>query len=289
VKLGIYNGLLSVLFFVCSCSYAVAARVVVVYQTPDPSQEQVYTDTLHGIENKLKTIDKLELSPSTSDLQTQLDAYHPDRVIALDRSVADLVNKTSYRNKLLAALFSFEANEFSGLSLSLDNKAVAAKLTYIIPTIGRLFIVQQQGFQTIKDSLVKNDKALKVKMLKGSDSLTTIRLLSNLLEHETTSSDAVFIPPNLPDDILFKIGLTAWDKKIKLFSTNMWHLENGAMIVFFPNAVAMGEQLGMMADKKLPAYETVGLIATALNRRLAQHHGVDFEPSIQEQFTVKIK
>jgi hypothetical protein len=289
VKPRIFNGLLCVLFFAVSCSYAVAARVVVVYQTPDPSQEQVYSAVLNGIENKLKTIVKLELSPSTSDLQSQLDSYHPLRVIALDRSVANLVNKTSYKNKLLAGLFSFEANQFSGLSLSLDNRAVAAKLTHFIPSIGRLFIVQQKGFQTIKDSLVKNDKTSKVKMVNGGDSLATIRLLSNLLEHEATPSDAVFIPPNLPDDILFKIGLAAWDIKIKLFSTNMWHLENGALIVFYPDTIAMGEQLGMMVDKKLPAYETVDAIATGLNRRLAQHHGVDFEPSVQGQFTVKIK
>ena len=268
---------------------SLASQVVVVYPSLDPSQAQVYKDTLHGIENKLKTIDKLEVSPGTKDLQAQLDAYHPDKVIALDRSVAELVYKTSYQNKLLAGLFRFEANEFSGVSLSLDNRAVAAKLTHFIPSIGRLFVVQQQGFQTIQDSLAKGDKASTVKMVNGSDSLTTIRLLGNLLEHGTNPSDAVFIPPNLPDDILFKIGLNAWDKKIKLFSTNMWHLENGAMIVFFPNAVAMGEQLGMMAKKKLPAYETVGTIATALNKRIAQHHGINFEPSVQEQFSVKIK
>jgi len=289
VKRKIYKGILAALFFVCCCSYGVAARVVVVYQTPDPSQEQVYANIVQGIESKVKIIDKLEISPDTSDIQAQLDHFHPDRVIALDRSVADLANKSSYRNKLLAALFSFEAAEFSGVSLTLDNRAVAAKLTHFIPSIGRLFIVQQQGFQTIKDSLDQNDKTSKVIMVEGSDSLTTIRLLSNLLEHEANSSDAVFIPPNLPDDILFKIGLTAWDKKIKLFSTNMWHLENGAMIIFFPDAVAMGEQLGMMVDKKHPVYETVDTIATALNRRLAQHHGVDFGPSVQEQFTVKIK
>lgn len=288
MKRKIYKAIFFALFFCCS-SYSEAARVLVVYSSLDPSQEQDYSDTLHGIENKLKTIDKLEVPAGTSDLQAQLDSYHPDRVIALDRRAADLVNKTAYKTKLLAALFPFEANEFSGLSLSLDNKAVAVKLTHLIPSIGHLFFVQQQGFQTIKDSLVKNEKSSKVKMLTGSDSLTTIRLLGNLLEHGTNSSDAVFIPPNLPDDILFKIGLTAWDRKIKLFSTNMWHLENGAMIVFFPNAVAMGEQLGMMVNKKLPVYETVDTIAFALNRRLAQHNGVDFEASVLDQFTVKIK
>jgi hypothetical protein len=61
------------------------------------------------------------------------------------------------------------------------------------------------------------------------------------------------------------------------------------MIVFFPNAVAMGEQLGRMVNQKRPAYETVDTMSSALNRRLAQHNGVEFDASVQEQFTVKIK
>jgi hypothetical protein len=288
VKSGILNGLLGIIFFVCACPYALASEVVV-YSSINPSQQQIFSDTLRGIENKRKTVIKLEIAPGASDLQAQLDVHHPNTVIALDRVAADLVKKTSYKTSLLAGLFSFEANEFNGVSLSLNNTTVAAKLTQLIPSIGRLFFVQQQGFETIKESLIKNDKASKIKMVIGRDSLTTIRSLSKLLEHEVNSSDAVFIPPNLPDDILFKIGLTAWDKNIKLFSTNLWHLENGAMIVFFPNAVAMGEQLGGMVDQKHPAYETVDTMSFALNRRLAQHNGVDFDDSVQEQFTVKIK
>jgi hypothetical protein len=285
----IFNGLLGILFFVCACPYALATQVVVVFSSSNPSQQQNFSDTLRGIENKHKTLLKLEIAPGASDLQAQLDVHHPDRVIALGRAAAELVNKTTYKTSLLAGLFSFEAKDFNGVSLSLDNTTVAAKLTQLIPSIGRLFFVQQQGFQTIKESLIKNDKTSKIKMLNGGDSLTTIRSLSKLLEFEVNSSDAVFIPPNLPDDILFKIGLTAWDKNIKLFSTNLWHLENGAMIVFYPNAVAMGEQLARMVDKKLPAYETVDTMSFALNRRLAQHNGVDFDTSAQEQFSVKIK
>jgi hypothetical protein len=288
VKSGILNGLLGIFFFLCAYPYALASEVVV-YSSINPSQQQLFSDTLLGIENKLKTVIKLEIAPGVSDLQTQLDVHHPDTVIALDRVAADLVKKTSYKNSLLAGLFSFEANEFNGVSLSLNNTTVAAKLTQLIPSIGRLFFVQQQGFETIKERLIKNDKTSKIKMVIGRDSLNTIRSLSKLLEHEVNSSDAVFIPPNLPDDILFKIGLTAWDKKIKLFSTNLWHLENGAMIVFFPNAVEMGEQLGRMVDQKRLAYETVDTMSFALNRRLAQHNGVDFDASVQEQFTVKIK
>lgn len=263
--------------------------MLVVYQAPDSSQEQVYENVLQGVENKVTPIDRLEIPLGATDIQAQLDSFHPDRVIALDKITADLAYKSSYRNKLLVSLFPFQASGYSGVSLTLDNKAVVTRLSRFIPSIGRLFIVQQRGFQTIKDSLNEASGSPKVVMVDGGDSLTTIRLLSNLLEYGVAPPDAVFIPPNLPDDILFRIGLTAWDKKIKLFSTNMWHLENGAMMVFYPNAIALGEQLGVMVGKKLPAFETVNVIDVALNRRLAQHLGIDFEPSVKDQFAVKIK
>lgn len=284
-----YRVILSLVLFCCFPAYGQSSRVLVAYDTPDSSQEPFYADVLQGIERKVGAIEKLEIPPGVSDLQAMFDRSQPDTVIALGNRAADLAYKTSYRNKAIAGLFPFTASEYSGVSLTLDNAAVATKLLRFIPSVQRLFFIQQHGFHTITDTVPAPAGHPKIVMVDGGDSLATIRLLSNLVEYEVSPSDAVFIPPNLPDDILFKIGLIAWDKNIRLFSTNMWHLENGAVMVFYPNAAALGEQLGAMTTKMLPAFETVNTIDVALNRRLAQHLGLVFEFSVKDLFAVKIK
>lgn len=278
----------SLLLF-CMAAFGQPANVIVVYETPEPSQEAIYVGVIQGIENILGPIDKLEVPQGAADIQAQLDVARPATVVALGRAATDLVDKSSYRQKSLAGLFPFGSSEHRGVSLLMDGKAVAAEISRLIPSVKKVFIVQQQGFRIIADSGDQTGNTPKIVMLDGEDSLATIRTLGNLLETDVGPSDAVIIPPNLPDDIMFKVGLVAWDKKIKLFSSNMWHLENGVLMIFYPNTVAFGEQIGSFVKSQRTGYETAKNIDIGLNRRLAQHLGVEFKKSDEDKFAVKIK
>ena len=126
--------------------------------------------------------------------------------------------------------------------------------------------------------------------LEGSDSLETIRLLGHLLEQDVTpTSDAVFIPANLDSDIRLNVEKIAWDKKIMLLSTNFSHLETGIPMVFYPDPIALGNQLGRLAGKKNLSYENAAVINIGLNRRTAQHIDLAPSPDKPDLFSVQIK
>jgi hypothetical protein len=288
VRQGIYKALAGCLLWLCLPSLGHALRLAVVAHTPDAANVQNLEAVLQGIRLRAGAFNKVEIPAGATDIQALLDNVHPDKIIALDKGAAELTAKTTYRYNAIAGLFPFDAKEFNGISLTMDINAVTERLARLTPAIKRVFIVQQKGFLSFSGN-PKAGASPVVVMLEGQDSLTTIRLLSHTIEQEATTSDAVFIPPNVPDDIMFKIGLSAWDKKIKLLSVNMWHLENGVLMIFFPEPVALGERLAEQVVKPQLGYSTVTNIAAGLNRRLAQHHDVDFTPETENQFEVKIK
>lgn len=285
----IYELLLILFIAAPSPLLADAHKILCVYETPPATQEAIYNEVFEGIKNKIGDFEKILVSDNTSSLKQQIDQANPEKIIALGEKAATAVADTPYRDKLIAGLFKFNASSFNGVSLVLTDKAIAAKLTQLIPGIKHIFIIQERGHKTIeKDNGIKSP-TMKIVAIDGDDSLSTIRELGRIVEKDATQNDAVFLPSNLPDEILFKVGLMAWDKNIKIFSTNMWHLENGALMAFYPNAKAMGEQLGAMASSNIMAHETVAIIDVGLNRRIAQHLGIQIAPAVEALISVKIK
>lgn len=116
----------------------------------------------------------------------------------------------------------------------------------------------------------------------------TIRLLGTLIETEAIPGEAVMIPANLPANILFEIAKIAWNRKIILLSTNLAYLENGALMVFYPDEFALGQQLGELAKQNRFNRENLQSAKTGLNLKVAQHLGITIEPPKLDQFSVKV-
>jgi hypothetical protein len=110
-----------------------------------------------------------------------------------------------------------------------------------------------------------------------------------LVETEATSGDAVMVPANLPDNIFYEIAKIAWDRKITLLSTNLAHLEGGVLMVFYPDEVGLGEQLGALATTDNPGFENLKTVNVGLNQRVAQHLNMAIEPAKLTQFSVTLK
>lgn len=285
----IYDVLLLCFLAVSQTTFADKYKIVCVYETPTKGNQEIYNTVLEGIKSKAGDIQTLLIPDNTESLKQQIDQAGPDKIIALGRSPAETVAALAYRDKTVAGLFPFNASSFNGVSLVLSDKSLAAKLTQFIPNIRRIFFIQEQGFKTIETNKGVNIPGLKIIAIDGNDSLSTSRELGRIVENEATPYDAVFLPANLSDEILFNLALTAWEKNVKLFSTNIGHLENGALMAFYPSPRALGEQIGELAKKNYIGYETAAKIDVALNRRIAQHLGVKFTPDVEALFSVKIK
>ena len=291
MRLGIYKRLLLSFLVICSPVYGKDLRVVIAYPVSETAQAPTYAHVIEGIEKELGPLERLEV-PERADAvqaQLQLDRLHPDKIIALGKRVAEIVNKTSYLKQSLVGLVHFNAAEYNGVSLVLDSRSLVAQLSRFVPSLKRVFVVQQAGYQAIDTGAVLSESHPALVIREGIDQLATIRLLGHLVEEEATNTDAVFIPANLPLDILYEVAKVAWDKKVMLLSTNLAHLDTGTLIGFYPNEFALGTQLGQLAKQKNPGYQSLTGINSALNRKVAQHLTLDFAPATLDLFTVQLK
>jgi hypothetical protein len=291
MRKGIYKGLLLCLFVINISSPANGKepRIVIAYPASETSQALTYTHVIDGIEKAVGHAERLEVTEGADTVQAQLDRLHPDKVIALGKKVAGTINKTSYLKLMLVGLAHFNPTEYNGVSLTLDSRSLGAQLSRFVPSVKRVFVVQQAGHQTIESVPAISGTQPTLEIREGSDQLATIRLLGHLVGEEATATDAVFIPANLPIDILYEVAKVAWDKKIMLLSTNLAQLDTGTLMGFYPDELALGEQLGQLVTKKNPGFESTRGVNSALNRKVAQHLGIDFDPATLDLFTVKIK
>jgi hypothetical protein len=275
------------IFFISCSTFAKDPQVVIVYSA-EGLANPAYAQVIAGIEKINSSAQRIEATNDSNNLLSMLDAAHADRIIALGKGIVDTIYKTEYRERTLAGLMYFNPSEYSGVGLALDNRILVEHLSKLLPTVKRFFIVQQAHFQTI-DYLPSNLKSsTTIELREGVDSLDTIRVLGRLLD-EVSASDAIFIPANLPKNILYEVSKVAWDKRLILLSTNLSHLENGALIAAYPDDFALGEQLGRLVGRPGPVYENIRVIKFALNRRVAQHLSLEFSPVVLESFALKIK
>lgn len=263
-------------------------RILVFYPMDNKSLGTVYTSTIKGIKNKVDRLIFFEIpeTASLTDIQAEIDRHHPDKIIALGNQAVDIINKSNYRNQALAGLMYFAPSEHKGVSLALDSRVLLKYLQRLAPRIKRVFIVQNSNRRVIsRFSSTMTSSPLLVNR-ESNDSLTNMRILGKLLEQEATADDAILLPAHIPKDILYEVSKIAWDKNIMLLSTNLTHLEYGAMLVFYPNLVALGEQLGDLANQQTITYETVKSVDISLNKRVAQHLGIKLNPSLLNLFSV---
>lgn len=282
----IYKVILVNIFF-SGPAFAKDPQVIIVYSVA-ALQNTAYAQVLAGIERINSNAQRFEIIPDGVNFQTLLDQRRPDKIIALGKGVVDSVYKTSYREQTVAGLMYFNPPDYSGVSLALDNRVLVEQLSRLLPSVKRVFIVQQAHYQTIDYIPTELKASPSIEVREGADSLDTIRVLGRLLE-ETVATDAVFIPANLPNNILYEVAKVAWEKKIILLSTNLSHLESGALIAAYPDDAALGEQLGRLVNRSGPVYESIRVIRFALNRRVAQHLTIEFEPDVLDSFALKIK
>lgn len=262
-------------------------QVVIVYSAA-ALQNSAYAQVIAGIEKINSHAQRIEVEGNSVNFQTLLDENRPDKVIALGKGVVDAIYNTSYRDRTFAGLMYFKSSDYRGVGLALDNRVLVEQLSRYLPSVKRIFIVQQAHYQTI--DYIPNElmSSPMIEVREGVDSLDTIRVLGHLLE-DSNATDAVFIPANLPNNILYEVAKVAWDRKIILLSTNLGHLENGVLIAAYPDDVSLGEQLGRLVNRNGPVYEGVKVISFALNRRVAQHLAIEFEPAVLDSFTLKVK
>jgi|CXWL01.1.fsa_nt_gi hypothetical protein len=288
MKIGIFKPLLVCFILIASPVHGKDTRVVIAYSASEAFQNKAYTQVIEAVEKKIKHVERFEMTEGTPDIQTQLDQLHPDKIIALGKQVAKAISLTTRRQDTVVGMAYFKASEYSGVGLALDSQVLITHLSRLVPFVKRVFIIQDSSLQTIDKSPVA-DSMPSLVIREGSDIIATIRLLGKAVEQEAKSTDVVFLPANLPKNILYEIARIAWDKGIILMSTNLAHLDSGALMAFYPDDTALGEQLSDLMNKNKPTYESIRGVNAALNKRVAQHLNIDFDQSTLTLFKLTLQ
>ncbi|MBK8815383.1 MAG: hypothetical protein IPN42_07715 [Methylococcaceae bacterium] len=281
---------LGCLIFVFSCClYGKEPQVLIVYPQVEEPLKSIYASVITGIGHKISHTKQLELPEGTTDTQSELALYHPDKIIALGKRVADTLIKSQYRQQIFIGMVYANPSGTAGVSLALESQAFANRLAQLCPVITRVFVVQENTHSAITHNPVDSASTPKIIIREGEDMIATIRILGHLVEQEATSGDAVMVPANLPDNIFYEIAKIAWDRKITLLSNNLAHLEGGVLMVFYPDEVGLGEQLGTLANTDKTDFENLKSVNVGLNQRVAQHLNMAIEPAKLAQFSVTLK
>ncbi|CAD6880674.1 hypothetical protein [Methylomonas albis] len=288
----ISKALLRLWLILISCkAIAEEPHVLVLYPAAAPPISSIYATTIKGIKTRVKRIDAVAI-PETArlaDVKPSIDRIHPDIIIALGNQAAEFIKPSPYRSQSLLGLVYFDHAESHGVSLRLDSQILTSNLQRLTPRIRQVFIVENSSHLILQqDSSATTSKPL-LTIRTGNDMKTTMRILGELLEHDATPEDSILIPADIPKDILYEASNIAWRKNIALLSTNLSHLEYGVLMTFNPNLLALGEQLGDMANQQTVTYEPMKKVDVALNQRVAQHMDMHFDPSALSAFSLVLE
>jgi hypothetical protein len=263
--------------------------VLVVYPENEVPLQPIYEAVMTGIEHQVGHTEQLAVPADSQNIQELLKPYHPDHIIALGKSATEAISHSGNQAQLRVGMLAFKPPDYLGVSLTLDSSHLAQKLKQLAPFIKRVYAVQDTRHPAVSANKATKPDTPEIVIREGEDMIATIRLLGHLVEEEATTSDAVLMPANLPNNILYEIARIAWDRHIILLSTNLYHLENGALLVLYPDPIALGEQLGSQITNKKVVSENLQSVNAALNKLIARHLNIDFDAAMLGHFAVTIK
>ncbi len=281
----IFSGLLIILTLYYHSAFSEETTLAIVY-LKNAVHHEAFSQVIAALEKKHSHAQVIEIPDSLNSSPLQLPKYPANaKLIVLGSQAAQVLSKTYSQNQLIAGLMYFKASEFHGVSLALEGSSFIQHVVHFIPSVNRVFIIQNVGLHAIDTTSLSSTAALKkpkIVVREGGDTLATIRLLGHCVEEEATTHDVVVLPADLPNNILFEIVKIAWDRKIILVSVNSAHLDRGVLMIVYPDYERLSDQLSRMIVT--PAYETTQNLSAALNNRIAQHLDLDFDQALLNQF-----
>lgn len=285
--------ILMTLLFIDPVCLAESAQTLIIYPKVKAPVQRIYTTIIEGIQQTLPHSDSLLLDQSTTPVQlaNTLRQMKPEKIIALGRTMAEKVIESGYREHMSVAAAVFDPLEFpSGVSLAIDSRSLLKKIHSLLPWVNRVFVLDTSTHPSIKvypESL--HDQPLMI-IQYYDDPLLATRQLGQLLDGEASKNDAIILPSHLDRDILYEMAQLAWEKKIILLSTNLTHLKDGILMVFYPDNAGMGRQIGaFMTEQQGQGYASLTHLHVALNPTVAEHLGFEFTPAVLNQFQLKVK
>ena len=224
-----------------------------------------------------------------------------DVIVSLGRSIYDdLQQDESLQGRLLVGGVDLAADPdsgISGLTLLTDPAESLRKLKRISPETERVFVVYQPG---IHDWLIQRarevaaDHDLEVVALDAQTLSEATTHYWNVLRYANPNYDSLWLLQSgtliSERDTLPRIIEQSWTKNFLVFSNSLAHVDRGIVFAVYVDPTELGEALMDRALEKASGSQ-FGIVVseahqTALNVRVARHHGFRISPAMRDAFDI---
>ena len=189
-------------------------------------------------------------------------------------------------------------NTVSGISLAADPAVLFNRLALLAPYVRRIHVIYNPEHNSWLVELAKaaaTDHEYELVIHAAEDLKQSARMYQEIFETIDPHVAAIWIPvdSNTVDEkvILPLILKESWDRGILVFSSNPAHAKKGALFSIYPDNDALGRSLARMAERSIieghdfvPGIEPLSDVRLALNRRTADHLGINISKELQAQF-----
>ncbi len=286
------------------------APIAVIYPDIGAPYREIFEKIIEGIEDKVGT--KVANYPVNDDTDsTQLNAsllrQNIKVVIALGRQgmkTAASLNKSI--QVVVGGVLTVPENETRGqpvISLSPDPAVLFARMKALMPSVKRVFVVYDPGFNGWLMKLAKEAaraQGLELVAYEALDVRNSVKFYQKIFSEADGQADVLWLPqdPTTVEDssILPMVLQESWNQGIAVFSSNFSYVRRGVLFSLYPDNVALGKSLAGLAQDILISggYGRRGMmplhdVKSAVNLRTAAHLGInprrqqDFDTTIPEQ------
>ena len=277
--------------------------IVVLY--PAQSEGGVYDAVNTGIEraaDRESALVRYIRIRRGASARTEAERYlSADVIVTLGRSIYDeLQQDESLQGRLLVGGVDLAADpnsDVSGITLLTDPAESLRKLKRISPDTERVFVVYQPEvhewlIQRARE--VAPDQDLEIVALDARTLSEATTHYWNILRYANPKYDSLWLLQSgtliSERDTLPRIIEQSWTKNFLVFSNSLAHVDRGIVFAVYVDPTELGEALMDRALAKAAGRE-FGIVVseahqTALNVRVARHHGFRISPAMREAFDI---
>lgn len=271
--------------------------IAVIYPDIGEPYRNIFEVIIKGVEDKVGT--HVAIYPVSSDtdiaeLKARLLHQKTRVMIALGRQ--GMVTATALNSDIrvvVGGVLTVPENEARGqpvITLSPDPALLFARMKTLRPSIKRVFVVYDPGFNDWLIKLAKdaaNAQGLELVVYKAQDLRSTLRFYQDIFSAADSGNDALWLPqdPTTVEDssILPLVLQESWNQGIAVFSSNFGHVRRGVLFSLYPDNEAMGKSLAGLAEDILNSEGESGRrglmslrdVQGAVNLRTAKHLGIN--------------
>jgi len=287
-----------------SPAWAVEDAIAVIHPDIGEPYREIFAKIIEGIEDKVGA--RVANYPVRDDtdigvIKASLLRQNTKVVIALGRQGMNAAAELNNAIKVVVGgVLTVPENEARGLpviSLTPDPALLFARMKALMPTVKRVFVVYDPGFNGWLIKLAKEAaraQGLELVAYEALDVRSAVRFYQKIFSDADGQADVLWLPqdPTTVEDssILPMVLQESWNQGIAVFSSNFSYVRRGVLFSLYPDNVAMGKSLAGLAEGILNSdgkSEKRGImplrdVKSAVNLRTAKH--LRLNPGRQQRF-----